>query len=55
MEKEELKKLFSKSDWNDDTIFEADKIVSRIASEYLGIETYPNQFEIITVILNLRS
>ena len=48
MEKEELKKLFSKSDWNDDTIFEADKIVSRIASEYLGIETYPNQFEIIT-------
>ena len=48
MEKEELKKLFSKPDWNDDTIFEADKIVSRIASEYLGIETYPNQFEIIT-------
>jgi spore cortex formation protein SpoVR/YcgB (stage V sporulation) len=48
MEKEELKKLFSKSDWDDDTIFEADKIVSRIASEYLGIETYPNQFEIIT-------
>jgi spore cortex formation protein SpoVR/YcgB (stage V sporulation) len=48
MNKEELKKLFSKSDWNDDTIFEADKIVSRIASEYLGIETYPNQFEIIT-------
>ena len=48
MGKEELKKLFSKPDWNDDTIFEADKIVSRIASEYLGIETYPNQFEIIT-------
>ncbi len=48
MTKEELKKLFSKPDWTDETIIEADKVVSRIASEYLGIETYPNQFEIIT-------
>ena len=48
MTKEELKKLFSKPDWTDETIIEADKVVSRIAHEYLGIETYPNQFEIIT-------
>ncbi len=48
MTKEELKKLFSKPDWTDETIIEADKIVSKIAQEYLGIETYPNQFEIIT-------
>jgi len=48
MTKEELKKLFSKPDWTDETIIEADKVVSRIAQEYLGIETYPNQFEIIT-------
>jgi len=48
MYKEDLKKLFSQSDWDEDTIIEADKIVSRIAEEYLGLETYPNQFEIIS-------
>ena len=48
MDKEDLKKLFSRSDWDEDTIIEADKIVSRIAEEYLGLETYPNQFEIIS-------
>ena len=48
MEKEDLKKLFSRSDWDEETIIEADKIVSRIAEEYLGLETYPNQFEIIS-------
>ena len=30
------------------TIEEADKIISRIAKEYLGLDTYPNQFEIVT-------
>lgn len=48
MNKEELRKLFSRSDWNEETIIEADKIVSRIAEEYLGLDTYPNQFEIIS-------
>lgn len=48
MDKEDLKKLFSRSDWDEETIIEADKIVSRIAEEYLGLETYPNQFEIIS-------
>jgi stage V sporulation protein R len=48
MDKEYLKKLFSRSDWDEDTIIEADKIVSRIAEEYLGLDTYPNQFEIIS-------
>lgn len=48
MKNDDLRKLFSKSDWNDETIEEADKIVSRIASEYLGLSTYPNQFEIIS-------
>jgi len=48
MDKDDLKKIFSKSDWNEETIIEADKIVSRIAEEYLGLETYPNQFEIIS-------
>ena len=48
MYKEDLKKLFSRSDWDEETIIEADKVVSRIAEEYLGLETYPNQFEIIS-------
>ena len=46
--KEELKKIFSKSDWNVETIELADEIISRIAEEHLGLSTYPNQFEIIT-------
>jgi len=48
MTKEELREMFSKSDWTEETIIEADKIVSRIAKEHLGLDVYPNQFEIIT-------
>jgi stage V sporulation protein R len=48
MEKSDIKKMFSKSDWDLETIEIADEIVSRIAREHLGLETYPNQFEIIT-------
>lgn len=45
---EKLKKIFSKSDWDVETIELADEVISRIAEEYLGLNTYPNQFEIIT-------
>jgi stage V sporulation protein R len=48
MDKEYLKKLFAKADWTEETIEHADEVVSRIASEYLQLSTYPNQFEIIT-------
>ena len=48
MNKKELRELFGKGDWNEKTIIEADKIVSRIAEDYLGLSTYPNQFEIIS-------
>lgn len=48
MNKEELKNMFSKSDQTVETIEEADKVISRIAKEYLGLDTYPNQFEIVT-------
>jgi stage V sporulation protein R len=48
MTKEELKKLLSKSDWDVDTIIEADKVVSRIAKDFLNLDTYPNQFEIVS-------
>jgi stage V sporulation protein R len=48
MNKEELKKLFSSPNWDIDTILEADEIISRIAKDHLGLDTYPNQFEIVT-------
>ncbi len=38
MTKEELKKMFSSSDWNDETILRADEIISRIAKEHLGLD-----------------
>ena len=48
MTKKKLKEMFSRSDWNEETILEADKIISKIAEDYLGLNTYPNQFEIVT-------
>ena len=48
MSKEELKALFSKPDWTEETIMAADDIISRIAKDYLNLDTYPNQFEIVT-------
>ena len=48
MTKKKLKEMFSRSDWNEETILEADKIISAIAEGYLGLDTYPNQFEIVT-------
>ena len=48
MDKKALKLLFSRSDWNETTIQEADKLIGRLAKEYLGLDTYPNQFEVVT-------
>lgn len=48
MNKKELKKLFSNSDWNEETIKQADIVISKIAKDYLGLDTYPNQFEIVS-------
>lgn len=48
MDKNYLKELFSKTSWNIETIEESDKIIEKIAKEYLGLNTYPNQFEIVT-------
>ena len=36
--KEDLKKMFSNSEWNSETIIEADKVVSKIAEDYLGLK-----------------
>ncbi len=46
--KDELKNIFSKSDWDVDTIILADEIISEIGKNYLGLDIYPNQFEITT-------
>ena len=48
MNKKELKKLFSKSDWNEETIIKSSEIIEKIAIDYLGLSTYPNQFEIVS-------
>jgi len=36
------------SDWSFDVLQEYDKVISRIAKEYLKLDTYPNQIEIVT-------
>ncbi len=46
MKKKDIKELFAKSDWNDETIIQADLVISKIAKDYLGLDIYPNQFEI---------
>jgi len=42
------KNLFSKQDWNYDTIKYADELCNYIAKEYFNLNTYENQIEIIT-------
>lgn len=46
--KEEIKKLFSRSDWNIDTIEVFSEIIDRISVEHLNLDVYPNQFEIVS-------
>ena len=48
MKKKDIKNLFSNSDWNEETIKQADIVISKIAKDYLGLDTYPNQFEIVS-------
>lgn len=48
MKKSDIKKAFDNKNWTSDTIVLADKIVSKISSQYLGLDVYPNQFEIVT-------
>ena len=48
MTKEELRKLFTKSEWDETTVIEGEKVMIKISEEYLGLDIYPNQFEIVT-------
>jgi spore cortex formation protein SpoVR/YcgB (stage V sporulation) len=48
MDKNEIKKILSKSDWNEDTIRIFSEVIDRITVDYLGLDVYPNQFEIVS-------
>lgn len=48
MTKEEYRCLFDDSDWSLETLEIANEIISRTGREYLRLDTYPNQFEIVT-------
>lgn len=48
MEKNQIKKILSKPDWNENTIEIFSEIIDRITIEHLGLTTYPNQFEIVS-------
>jgi len=48
MNKEDIKKILSKSEWNEETITVAYEVIDRIGKEWLGLDIYPNQFEITT-------
>lgn len=48
MDKEKVKEILSKPDWNENTIEIFSEIIDRITIEYLGLTTYPNQFEIVS-------
>lgn len=46
--KKECNRLFSNPTWDYNTLAAADEITSKIGKEYLKLETYPNQIEIVT-------
>jgi stage V sporulation protein R len=48
MEKNQIKKILSKPDWDENTIEIFSEIIDRITIEHLGLTTYPNQFEIVS-------
>jgi stage V sporulation protein R len=45
---EEIRKILSKSDWTEETIAVFSEIIDRITTEYLGLDVYPHQFEIVS-------
>ena len=42
MDKEELRKMFSRSDWDEETILKADEIISRFYLKYCTKEDFAN-------------
>jgi spore cortex formation protein SpoVR/YcgB (stage V sporulation) len=48
MSKDEVKKILDNSEWNEDTIITFSEIIDDISISHLGLDVYPNQFEIVT-------
>ena len=48
MKKKDIKNLFSKSDWNEETIQVFSEIIDKMSIDLLGLDVYPNQFEIVS-------
>jgi spore cortex formation protein SpoVR/YcgB (stage V sporulation) len=48
MDKDKLRQQLSKPDWDEDTIIGFSEVIDRISKEYLGLDVYPNQFEIVS-------
>ncbi len=46
--KEEYRKMFGNPTWDYYTLAAADEVTSRIGKEYLKLNIYPNQIEIVT-------
>jgi len=48
MKKEDVRKILSKPDWNEETINVFSEIIDKLTIEHLGLVVYPNQFEIVS-------
>lgn len=48
MTKKEIRSLINKSDWDERTIEAFAQVIDRITKDYLKLDTYPNQFEIVS-------
>lgn len=46
--KEQYREMFGKPDWDIETLEAADEVIEKVAKDYLKLDTYPNQFEIVT-------
>jgi stage V sporulation protein R len=46
--KSELKEIFTRNDWNEDTLRYADDVINKINDDTLKLSIYPNQYEIVT-------
>ena len=46
--KKQYREMFSRPDWDIEVLEAADVIIGKVAKEYLNLDIYPNQFEIVT-------
>jgi len=46
--KKQYREMFSRPDWDIEVLEAADVVIGKVAKEYLNLDIYPNQFEIVT-------